>query len=291
MSESESSGDTILFNNENTTILNNDINQIIDNEYMISLKLYFEQEDDDQFDEDDNQENIGIGLSDKNVRIITSIINFLKSNNKTNTEIKNAITLLYPNNDDVKYLLERLTNPLISFTHNIMNIFDPNILDFVQQNHTDQYTGDIINPSLLLNTFNQNINIFTYPNIPDNPIIPFQPHDINIPNFFTNVIYSSIVIPNTALNQPTSYPDVKNVVTDEILDENTKKLLFKNLDSNLKTNYKTCSICIDDYDDESEIRQLNCNHVFHITCIDPWLLKESYKCPLCRDDTLPHENK
>jgi hypothetical protein len=286
MSESENSDDTILFNNENTTVINNDVNITVDHEFMTSLKLYYEQEDNDQFDEEDEQENTGIGLSDQNIRIVKKIFNFLKNNNRTNNEIKDAIILLYPNNDDVKYLVERLIHPVLSLTHNLMNIFDS-----VQQNHTDQYTGDIINPSLLLNTFNQNINIFTYPNIPDNPIIPFQPHDINIPNFFTNIIYSSIIIPNSALNQPTSYPDVKNVVTDEILDENTKKLLFKNLDSNLKTNYKTCSICIDDYDDESEIRQLNCNHVFHITCIDPWLLKESYKCPLCRDDTLPHEHK
>jgi hypothetical protein len=291
MSESESSNDTVLFNNENTTILNNDLNQIIDHEFMISLKSYFEQND-DQFEED--QENIGLGLSNKNVRIIKNIINFLKSNNKTNNEIKDAIILLYPNNDDVKYLLDRLLNPLISFTQNLLNIFNPNmisILDSVQQEHTDQYTGDIINPSLLLNTFNQNINIFTYPTIPVNPIIPFESHDINIPNFYTNIIYSSIILPNPTLNQSPSYTDVKNVVTDEILDENTQKLLFKNLDSNLKINYKTCSICIDDYDDESEIRQLKCNHIYHITCIDPWLLKESYKCPLCRNDTLPHEHK
>jgi hypothetical protein len=291
MSESESSNDTVLFDNENTTILNNDLNQIIDHEFMISLKSYFEQND-DQFEED--QENIGLGLSNKNVRIIKNIINFLKSNNKTNNEIKDAIILLYPNNDDVKYLLDRLLNPLISFTQNLLNIFNPNmisILDSVQQEHTDQYTGDIINPSLLLNTFNQNINIFTYPTIPVNPIIPFESHDINIPNFYTNIIYSSIILPNPTLNQSPSYTDVKNVVTDEILDENTQKLLFKNLDSNLKINYKTCSICIDDYDDESEIRQLKCNHIYHITCIDPWLLKESYKCPLCRNDTLPHEHK
>lgn len=291
MSESESSDDTVLFNNENTTILNNDLNQIIDHEFMTSLKSYFEQEDDDQFDEEDNQENIGLTLSNKNVRIITKIINFLKSNNKTNNEIKDAIILLYPNNDDVKYLLERLIHPIISFTQNILNIFDPNIFDSVQQNHTDLYTGDIINPSLLLNTFNQNINIFTYPTIPISPIAPLESHDINIPSFFTNIIYSSIILPNSTLNQPPSYTDVKNVVTDEILDQNTKKIIFKNLDLNLKINYKTCSICIDDYDDDSEIRQLNCNHVFHITCIDPWLLKESYKCPLCRDDTLPHEHK
>jgi hypothetical protein len=276
MSESESSksethsDDTVLFNNENITILNNDLNHIIDYQFMISLKSYFEEEDNDQYFEEDNQENF-----DKTVRIITNIINFLKNNNRTNNEIKDAITLLYPNNDDVKHLLEKLTNPIISFTQNIMNIFDS-----VERNHTDQYTGDIINPSLLLNTLNQNINIFTY------PIVPFEPHDINIPSFFTNIIYSSTVIPNTDVNT-----DVKNIVTDEILDENTKKLLFKNLDSNLKINYKTCSICIDDYEEESEIRQLNCNHVFHITCIDPWLLKESYKCPLCRDDTLPHEHK
>jgi hypothetical protein len=289
MSESESSNDSILFNNENSTVLDNNFNISIDHDYMTSLKIYFEQEE-------NNQENMstGIGLSNRDIRIIKNIFNFLKNNNKTNNEIKDAINLLYPNNDDVKYVVERLTHPMLSLTQNLINIFNPtimNIFDSVQQEHTDQYTGDIINPSFLLNSFNQNINIFTYPTV--NPV-PFEPHDINIPSFFNNIIYSNIILPvpnPIIINQPTSYTDVKNVVNDVILDENTKKLLFKNLESNLKINYKTCSICIDDYEEESEIRQLNCSHIFHITCIDPWLLKESYKCPLCRDDTLPHEHK
>jgi hypothetical protein len=276
MSESESSDDTILFSNENNTILDNNTNITLDNDYMLSLKLYFEQED-----EENHQDNIhGIGLSCENIRIIKKIYNFLKNINKTNEEIINAICLLYPNNDDVKYLIERLANPVISFTRSLMDIFSN-----IESQHIDSYSGDIINPSLLLNSFNQNINIFTYPNNYQT-IISLETHDINIPSFFSNFINTNNITHNITQNN-----DIKNVATDTILNQNTKILFYSELDDISKTNYKTCSICIDDYDDKSEIRQLKCTHIFHIKCIDPWLLKESYKCPLCRDDTLPHEHK
>ena len=50
-----------------------------------------------------------------------------------------------------------------------------------------------------------------------------------------------------------------------------------------------CSIC---YENENEnrnmfnlhiIRKLNCNHEFHINCIEKWLSKES-TCPICRNN-------
>ena len=44
MSESESSNDSILFNNENSSVLDNNFNISIDHDYMKSLKLYFEQD-------------------------------------------------------------------------------------------------------------------------------------------------------------------------------------------------------------------------------------------------------
>ena len=50
----------------------------------------------------------------------------------------------------------------------------------------------------------------------------------------------------------------------------------------------TCSICLDDFmHDETTVRELPCNHIFHPECIDPFLLNNSSLCPLCKKSVLP----
>ncbi|KAK7394851.1 hypothetical protein VNO78_15392 [Psophocarpus tetragonolobus] len=46
-----------------------------------------------------------------------------------------------------------------------------------------------------------------------------------------------------------------------------------------------CCICLSDYDDGAELRELPCNHHFHCTCIDKWLLINA-TCPLCKFNIL-----
>ncbi|KAL0847834.1 hypothetical protein Bca101_021081 [Brassica carinata] len=44
-----------------------------------------------------------------------------------------------------------------------------------------------------------------------------------------------------------------------------------------------CSICLVDYEDEDAVTHLpRCNHLFHVHCIEPWLLRGTLTCPLCR---------
>jgi hypothetical protein len=47
---------------------------------------------------------------------------------------------------------------------------------------------------------------------------------------------------------------------------------------------QTCPICIVDFEDGDDIRVLPCDgkHCFHQQCVDPWLLKLSSSCPICR---------
>ncbi|XP_036381521.1 E3 ubiquitin-protein ligase RNF128a isoform X3 [Megalops cyprinoides] len=47
----------------------------------------------------------------------------------------------------------------------------------------------------------------------------------------------------------------------------------------------TCAVCIDVYKPGDVVVTLTCNHFFHKTCIEPWLL-EHRTCPMCKCDIL-----
>ncbi|CAN1148233.1 E3 ubiquitin-protein ligase At1g12760 [Linum perenne] len=42
-----------------------------------------------------------------------------------------------------------------------------------------------------------------------------------------------------------------------------------------------CYICLKKYEDEEELKELPCGHVFHVECLDKWL-KKNASCPLCK---------
>ncbi|CAI0449910.1 unnamed protein product [Linum tenue] len=49
----------------------------------------------------------------------------------------------------------------------------------------------------------------------------------------------------------------------------------------------TCSVCLSDFSEGEPVRALPvCSHVFHVVCIDRWLLSHP-NCPVCRANTVP----
>ncbi|KAI6645911.1 E3 ubiquitin-protein ligase RNF13-like [Oopsacas minuta] len=48
--------------------------------------------------------------------------------------------------------------------------------------------------------------------------------------------------------------------------------------------YEKCPICLDDFFSGLIVKQLPCNHIYHIKCIDQWLSLDHYICPLCKQD-------
>lgn len=50
---------------------------------------------------------------------------------------------------------------------------------------------------------------------------------------------------------------------------------------------KVCSICCSEYNQGDLIKRLPCKHIFHETCIVPWL-KDKCVCPYCKLDLKEH---
>lgn len=49
-----------------------------------------------------------------------------------------------------------------------------------------------------------------------------------------------------------------------------------------------CPICLEDFENEvTQVRQLACDHIYHLECIDTFLTTRSSLCPLCKQSTLP----
>ncbi|MED6185467.1 hypothetical protein PIB30_057300 [Stylosanthes scabra] len=88
----------------------------------------------------------------------------------------------------------------------------------------------------------------------------------------------------------------QHTVLDVGLDEATilgyPKMLYseaKKLHKNKSYDDSTscCSICLGDYKGSDVLRILpDCEHVFHLKCIDPWLRLHP-TCPLCRTSPIP----
>ncbi|KAI3970003.1 hypothetical protein MKW92_037105 [Papaver armeniacum] len=55
---------------------------------------------------------------------------------------------------------------------------------------------------------------------------------------------------------------------------NEKELIISGEDA-------VCSICLDKYADNEEVRELPCSHLFHVDCVAKWL-KMNATCPLCK---------
>lgn len=61
---------------------------------------------------------------------------------------------------------------------------------------------------------------------------------------------------------------------------------YKKNPNNPSNENNSCTICQCEYEENEDVRNLPCTHMFHKECIDTWLVQNN-KCPLCRHEINP----
>ncbi|OWM81533.1 probable E3 ubiquitin-protein ligase XERICO [Punica granatum] len=51
-----------------------------------------------------------------------------------------------------------------------------------------------------------------------------------------------------------------------------------------------CSVCLTQFEPDSEVNHLSCGHIFHNVCLEQWLDYCNITCPLCRNLLMPEED-
>ncbi|CAF0782603.1 unnamed protein product [Didymodactylos carnosus] len=78
--------------------------------------------------------------------------------------------------------------------------------------------------------------------------------------------------PNTYMN----YTDIHAAQRKNMIDHHLPIVKY----DEKKIKQSDCAICLIDFEQNQEVRQLPCSHVYHQKCIDQWLLKQ-FICPSC----------
>ncbi|XP_072519583.1 RING finger protein 148 [Salminus brasiliensis] len=63
---------------------------------------------------------------------------------------------------------------------------------------------------------------------------------------------------------------------------------LRRTDPEVEAEENSCAVCIDSFRRGDIVTTLPCSHIFHKTCIEPWLL-EHHTCPMCKYDILKGE--
>jgi len=76
------------------------------------------------------------------------------------------------------------------------------------------------------------------------------------------------------------------VIPNGLAKEVVSKLPVREIDE--EEGLKDCTICLDEMGPGVMVKTLQCNHEYHVKCIDPWLLAHA-TCPLCKYNVLKEQ--
>ena len=208
----------------------------------------------------------------------TNMNNLIRTHNNYISILENAV-----NNNNMNSLynniLQQQNNTSFNNNNNINNRNNDTNINDNNSNNNDDNNIDISNNSIndigdeLTNVLRNNIrNIFTR-----NHTYYTQPYYLryNIPNFDTYGIDIGIV------NNTTNHTN--NGLTDDEINQYVTVNTFSNIDNQL--NITECPISHEDFEDDTNVIQLRCNHIFKEDSIRNWL-HNNRTCPVCRSSII-----
>ncbi|KAF7131772.1 hypothetical protein RHSIM_Rhsim09G0115700 [Rhododendron simsii] len=117
---------------------------------------------------------------------------------------------------------------------------------------------------------------------------------------FTRILSNNfaLTVPNTnsgARNFLFRIPKFLNLYSHDDVQENREKLgigLIKRYEHKhgceKEMANNECAICLGEIEEGDEIRELRCDHVFHMVCLDRWVVGYRHEtCPMCRGRLAP----
>jgi len=129
---------------------------------------------------------------------------------------------------------------------------------------------------------------------PRAPRVPHAPRASSASNHFFGLLDSPILqdpsmrnfrnMMSGIINQSERSMEDIPVVLEEKQLNNLQKIKYNN-ECKERGIHTKCTICLGPYENDEMLTILPCGHGFHTECINIWLNKHSYKCPICRNET------
>lgn len=98
----------------------------------------------------------------------------------------------------------------------------------------------------------------------------FLPRPVGLPPLTTNPLDSHM-------------PGMTRGASQAVIDQNTLPHKYTRVKRNMDDDNEKCTICLCEFENGEDVRRLPCMHLFHINCVDQWLVTNT-KCPICRVD-------
>ena len=113
------------------------------------------------------------------------------------------------------------------------------------------------------------------------------------PERFFNIFFSLVILTFTSVQLVKCYYRIENYIVNRINERNQRINNRRPLNINSINTLvvceelpdNTCSVCLEEFKEDDIIKKLNCNHIFHKDCLEPWL-NNNRNCPLCRQNII-----
>lgn len=222
---------------------------------------------------------------------INTIKNVLEEDINNPIRILNEIKNVLIQDDDIDNILVKdilkkyyMKNPKEGINDEIINNLDLNDSYFNQITNNIEITENIeIDNILVPNYYQSNYEFNDFQNIElPNSLLSLSELNMSTVNTQSNS-WSDIFLTNYIIeNIENEFTDVPLVLKISEL-EKLKSCKFSELDNDVKESNNKCVISYDEFEENTDVLILPCNHIFNKEYCVRWLRNNSHKCPICRN--------